>query len=242
MVTATKRVFRIERGNREVAAGSSGMSEELAQARHEEIMAALAAIRDQDAASESISEQIVENCQRDLREAQKIKDELQEIHSAIMRTKLQIATLHRGEHKGVEVARMTDELGAIVQGTEHATENILHAAECIDSTASDLAASLKDVSQQELASDIQDQVVKIYEACNFQDLTGQRTSKVVIAFEFIEQRVLHMMEIWGGIESFQGLELEDTAKRNGHEELLNGPALEDDEDVASQDDIGSLFD
>jgi len=108
--------------------------------------------------------------------------------------------------------------------------------------AGDLAASLSDDAQQGMASDIQDQVVKIFEACNFQDLTGQRISKVVTAFEFIELRVMRMMDIWGGIESFQELALEDTAKRNGHEELLNGPALEDDEDVASQDDIDSLFD
>ena len=242
MAGAIQRKFRIERGGRQAVAEPSGVAGELAQARHEEIMAALAGIRDQSAPQDSISQQVVENCQRDLKEAQIIKDELQLIYDAIMRTKQEIATLHRGEHKGIDVARMTDELGAIVQGTEQATENILDAAERIDSNAGDLAASLSEESQQEMASDIQDQVMKIFEACNFQDLTGQRTSKVVSAFEFIEQRVIRMMEIWGGLESFQGLALEDTARRDGHTALLNGPALEDDEDIASQDDIDSLFD
>ena len=242
MVTATKRVFRIERGGKGTAAEPSGMSEGLAQTRHEEIVGALAGIRDQMPAQDIISQQLVNTCQRDLREEQKIKDELQQIHDAIMRTKQEIATLHRGQYKGIEVARMTDELGAIVQGTEQATESILHAAERIDDNAGDLAASLNEESQQGMTSDIQDQVIKIFEACNFQDLTGQRTSKVVSAFKFIEERVSRMMEIWGGIESFQGLELEDTASRDAHEELLNGPALEDDEGIASQDDIDSLFD
>ncbi|MFQ5626259.1 MAG: protein phosphatase CheZ, partial [Methyloligellaceae bacterium] len=234
--------FRIERGCQGTPAEPSGVSEGLAQARHEEIMGALAGIRDQMPPQDSISQQIVETCQHDLREAQKIKGELQQIHDAILQTKQEIATLHRGEYKGIEVARMTDELGAIVQGTEQATESILHAAECIDNNAGDLAASLNDDSQQAMTSDIQDQVIKIFEACNFQDLTGQRTSKVVSAFKFIEQRVLRMMEIWGGLESFEGLELEDTSNRNGHAELLNGPALKDDEGIASQDDIDSLFD
>ncbi len=242
MARAFQRKFRIERGGRQAMAGHSSVSDERAQQRHEEIMAALAGLGNKAPSQDSISRQVVENCQRDLKEAQKIKDELHLIHDAILRTKQEIATLHCGEHKGIEVARMTDELGAIVQGTEQATENILEAAEHIDSNAGDLAVSLKGDSREGIASDIQDQVVKIFEACNFQDLTGQRISKVVTAFKFIEQRVMRMMEIWGGLESFQGLALEDTASRDGDAALLNGPALDGDEDVASQDDIDSLFD
>ncbi|RMF05696.1 MAG: hypothetical protein D6773_04985, partial [Alphaproteobacteria bacterium] len=89
---------------------------------------------------------------------------------------------------------------------------------------------------------IQELVVQIFEACNFQDLTGQRITKVVRAFQFIEERVTRMMEIWGGIESFKEIEVVDPPKRDGDAALLNGPALETDEDVASQDDIDALFD
>lgn len=249
MRSAKNRMFRVERGNKGTEGNLSVVSDNSAQARHDEIMAALGDIRERMAPQESsaklqegVSQQVIETCQRDLREAQKIKDELQEIHEAISRTKQEIATLHRGEYQGIEVSRMTNELGAIVEGTEQATENILQAAENIDSQAGDLVAALKNSSNQDAASDIQDQVIKIFEACNFQDLTGQRISKVVTAFSFIEERVHHMMEIWGGLESFKDMELEESCTRDEDEALLNGPSLDDDEDIASQGDIDALFD
>ena len=208
-------------------------------------MNALAALRDHtepQEAQEAMSQQVVETCQRDLQEAQKIKDELTQIHDAIAETKREIATLHDAGRDELKVSRMTDELGAIVEGTEDATETILQAAEEIDGKASDLIATLRQQGNKNEACDIQEQVVKIFEACNFQDLTGQRITKVVNAFCFIEQRVDRMMEIWGGIEGFKDIEKVNLPERTDHEELLNGPALVEDENVASQDDIDALFD
>ena len=259
MRSANKKVFRIERTAGQesvqkpyvVSDKESADSDEHAHFRHQQVMAALAEINeklsapaagDGEQAAPAFSEEVIESCQRDLREAQKIKDELNEIHEAIARTKQEIATLHRGEYQGVEISRMTNELSAIVDGTEQATESILQAAEQIDNDAGDLVAALRQDRNRNSASDIQEQVVKIFEACNFQDLTGQRISKVVTAFSFIEERVDRMMEIWGGLESFRNIELEESCTRNEDEALLNGPALEDDADIASQDDIDALFD
>ena len=93
-----------------------------------------------------------------------------------------------------------------------------------------------------MAQDVQERVIKIFEACNFQDLTGQRISKVVGALKFIETHIVRMMEIWGGLEAFKDIEVETVAEREGDAKLLNGPKL-DSEDVghASQDDIDALF-
>ena len=49
----------------------------------------------------------------------------------------------------------------------------------LDQAANTLSASIKSTHEQGLAHDIQDRVVQIFEACNFQDLTGQRISKVM---------------------------------------------------------------
>lgn len=242
MGAAVNRVFRVERANIKSEGPPSIVSDNTAQERHDEIMGALADLREHIEPQEAVSQKVIEACQRDLQEALKIKSELKEIHEAITRTKLEIATLHRGEHQGIEVGRMTNELDAIVNGTEQATEDILEAAEQIDSNAADLVAALRKEVNHNTALDIQDQVVKIFEACNFQDLTGQRITKVVKAFCFIEERVLHMMEIWGGLESFRNLELGDSCTRDIDAALLNGPSLEEDEDIASQDDIDALFD
>ncbi|GBE42535.1 chemotaxis regulator CheZ [bacterium BMS3Bbin10] len=242
MGAATKRVFRIERGVGKGATELSVVPDSSAQARHDEVMRALAGITNQMSPHEPLSQQVVDTCRYELQEAQKIKAELKDIHDAIAQTKREIATLHDAGRDDLNVSRMTDELGAIVEGTETATESILQAAEEIDTNADDLVAALKNTPHQGAASDIQEQVVKIFEACNFQDLTGQRITKVVNAFRFIEERVDRMMEIWGGIESFAGVEKVELPERANHQELLNGPALDDDEDVASQCDIDALFD
>ncbi len=162
MRSVKSRVFRVERGNMESDGNLSVVADNSAKARHDEIMRALDDIHEsmssQEGASlqEGVSQQVIETCQRDLREAMKIKAELKEIHEAIASTKLEIATLHRGEYQGIEVSRMTNELGAIVDGTEQATESILQSAENIDNYAGDLIAAVKDGAHQALASDIQD--------------------------------------------------------------------------------------
>jgi chemotaxis protein CheZ len=249
MRPAQNRVFRIERTGAQSSDGPHILNDHAAQTRHDEIMSALSEIREgitprENGATqeqEIVPQQLIETCQRDSQEALKIKNELKQIHDAINRTKREIATLHRGEYKGIEISRMTNELGAIVEGTEQATENILQAAEVIDNNAANLVAALKHEADHNSALDVQDQVIRIFEACNFQDLTGQRISKVVTAFGFIEERVTRMMEIWGGLESFRDIEPEASCARDEHEELLNGPALEDDENIASQDDVDALF-
>jgi chemotaxis protein CheZ len=79
------------------------------------------------------------------------------------------------------------------------------------------------------------------EHCNFQDLTGQRITKVVNTLKFIEDRIVKMMEIWGGLDSFKDIEVEAIAEATGDAALLNGPKLEADAGHASQDDIDALF-
>ncbi len=191
------------------------------------------AAAEQDATAARYSEE-------ELREARKLKVELDIIHEAIDRTKREIATLHKTNVDPERMTRVTDELDAVVDGTEHATEKILAAAEVIDEDANTLSARLKG-QDQDLANDIQDKVVKIFEACNFQDLTGQRITKVVSTLKFIEDHINQMIDIWGGIDSFQDVEAERMPEREGDKALLNGPALEDSEDIASQDDIDALF-
>jgi hypothetical protein len=87
-----------------------------------------------------------------------------------------------GEPTGLEAdpfARVGHELDAVVDGTAQATQRILAAAEEIDQLADNLCAALSGRMEQELAQDIADSVLRIFEACNFQDLIGQRVVKVM---------------------------------------------------------------
>ncbi len=208
---------------------------------HDEVMSELRALRALIKPAEQVSQQMIDAYKQQIAEAAKLKGELDLIHDAINRTKQEIANVHVTGFEGPQMARVTNELDAIVGGTETATETILSSAEDIDQLASTLLARLKDDQNQQIAADIQDRVIKVFEACNFQDLTGQRITKVVATLKFIETHIVKMMEIWGGMEAFKHIEAETIAAREGDAALLNGPKVDGEAGHASQDDIDSLF-
>jgi chemotaxis protein CheZ len=229
-----RKVFRVEalRGRRNGAAEPD--------VSHE-IMAELRALRSLVQPREDLTERMVEAYKNEMAEAHKLKAELDLIYAAISKTKREIATLHITGFEGPEMKRVTHELDAIVGGTEKATESILAAAEFIDQAANSLSAAVKSEQDKALAHDIQDHVIQIFEACNFQDLTGQRITKGVATLKFIENHIVRMMEIWGGIESFKDLTPEAMSARDGDLKLVNGPKLEGETGHASQDEIDALF-
>ena len=77
------------------------------------------------------------------------------------------------------------------------------------------------------------------ESCTFQDITGQRVTRVIKSMKFVEERVNAMIDLWGrdDIEGM-GFDLPDT-KPTGDEALLNGPQIPGEE--ISQDEIDKLF-
>jgi len=233
---AARKIFRIEALN---AAESAAAAPGRADDRHQEILEEIRSLRRLVQPTHELGEKAFEQLRRDQAEAMKIKAEMDLIYEAINRTKREIATLHVSGCNGQELSRVTNELDAVVLGTENATETILAAAELIDERAGMLAAKLKG-DDQGVANDIQEHTIQIFEACNFQDLTGQRITKVVGALRFVEERIIKMMEIWGGVESFKEIEIE-LEHRLGDQSLLNGPSLESDQGIASQDDIDALF-
>lgn len=222
------------------AAASAPMGESQAVRQHHELIAEIKALR---ALVEPKDEarRILETYQVQLAEMQKLKSELVIIHNAINRTKQEILTLHTTGFHGENMSRMTHELDAVVDGTEQATQTILGMVEDIDQFASNLIESAPNEAEQKIGQEIQSRVVKVFEACNFQDITGQRISKVVGTWKFIENHVNQMMEIWGGMEAFKDFMPAAPAKAEGDAALLNGPKLDDDAGHASQDDIDALF-
>ena len=223
---------------------------------HREIMNELRAIRAQMAAPARLSTETLQDAaNRELAETQalldtyraqieqceKLKVELDLIHDAINRTKREIATLHGTSFDGEEMAKVNGELGAVVGGTEQATQQILEAVEAIDQAATALSKNISPDQQKLLSEEIQERVVAIFEACNFQDLTGQRISKVMNTMKFIEKHIIEMMDIWGGVDAIKAHAVPIVDTREGDAKLLNGPKLEGDVGHASQDDIDALF-
>jgi chemotaxis protein CheZ len=170
-------------------------------------------------------------------ELQQLKSDTDAIHLALNRTKQEIASLHVNAF-WPPPARMVRELDAVAESAERATQQILSAAEQIEDAATSLTASLGREQERMLALDIQDNILRIFEACNFQDLTGQRIAKVLATLKFIEERVAHMVEIWGGMEALKSYTAEADLNRDP---MLHGPRLDDDNDHVSQDDVDALF-
>jgi chemotaxis protein CheZ len=237
---ARRKAFRVETTSRH-GGHANGYAGVHGVAHHDEIMSELRALRSLVKPAEQVTAQMIEAYKSQIAEAAKLKGELDLIQQAIIRTKQEIATVHVTGFEGPEMARVTNELDAIVGGTEGATEHILSNAEEIDQIAHTLTARLKDEQDNALAADIQERVIKIFEACNFQDLTGQRITKVVGTLKFIETHIVRMMEIWGGLDAFRDIEVETIAARAGDDVLLNGPKIEGETGHASQDDIDALF-
>ena len=127
------------------------------------------------------------------------------------------------------------------------TVQLAHAAQqplrlvAIDEAASAMAKPQTADQQARLSQDIQERVVTIFEACNFQDLTGQRISKVMTTMKFIEHHINVMMEIWGGVDAIKAHAPAIVDERVGDARLLNGPKGPGEEGHASQGDIDALF-
>ncbi len=162
---------------------------------------------------------------KELSEAAKLKVELDAIYEGNRPDKARdrdAASHHRFQGRG-DGPRVTNELDAVVIGTEGATETILASAEFIDETANTLSARLGK-EDAELANDIQDKVIQIFEACNFQDLTGQRITKVVSTLRFVEDRIMQMMDIWGRHRKPSRISKSKQRElKEGDAALLNGP-------------------
>ncbi len=170
-----------------------------------------------------------------------LKSETNTIHRAISHTKHEIAALHVNGLNAPESGRVIRELDAVVGGAERAIQQILAAAEDIDDAANTLSATLKREQERALTQDIRDQVIRIFEACNFQDLAGQRISKVLATLKFVEDHTARMMEIWGGIDAFQDYTAAALAERRQGPVPVNGPKLDGDSGHVSQDDVDKLF-
>ncbi|MGH6767440.1 MAG: protein phosphatase CheZ [Xanthobacteraceae bacterium] len=170
----------------------------------------------------------------------RLKDETDAIHQMLSRTKHEIASLHLAAFDGKGPARVTRELDAVAESAERATQLILGAAEDIEDAANNLSASLKREQEQALALDIQDHVLRIFEACNFQDLSGQRITKVLATLKFVEERIAQMMHVWDDIDALKREAVVAPAERAAAS-MLHGPQLDDDRGHVTQDEVDRIF-
>lgn len=163
--------------------------------------------------------------------------ELEALGRTVSRTKAEIAALG-GQQLGEHIPAASDELDAVVSHTATATNEILDVCEGLERLQGTLDGAV--------AEALGTAVTRIYEACSFQDITGQRIGKVVAALKTIEARI-------NAVQSDFGMDQPRAAAaptpavavaasavdRTEGERLANGPALPG--TGVSQDEIDRLL-
>lgn len=183
--------------------------------------------------------------------------ECRQLADYISNARKEIASLEPGDLENARIPRAGLELDAIVRQTEEATNTIMTSAETImNADPADVAAFQSTVEQN---------ILKIFEACSFQDITGQRISKVVQTLAYVEGRINELRNLLGITDEEIASAREQSAAAGPRDPLLSGPSLEgegidqdgvdalmdpaaspdasaDRKAPASQDDIDALFD
>jgi len=183
-----------------------------------------------------------------------LKKELVGLFGHIQRIRKELATLDPHTSGEDHFSSMTDQLDAIIDATENATNAIMENAEEIDNSVQKLRPKVTDEEAGSILDGVVERVNHMFEACSFQDITGQRITKVVNSLKFVEERVNRVIVMWGKDELQKVVgELEEEraamkTKGDPDKGLLNGPALPGEgidqhhvDRLFSQDDIDKLF-
>lgn len=158
--------------------------------------------------------------------------ELREIAEYIATMKQEIGAFQVNDLKESRIPAAGQELDAIVKATEDATHTIMECAETL------MAADSSDPA--EFKALVDDQMVLIFEACSFQDITGQRVAKVIETLQHIEARVsrfasaVQARDVDGFVTEYERARAERRAKL-----LLHGPPLKG--KGVAQADVDSLI-
>src|SRR5262249_23268459 len=126
--------------------------------------------------------------------------------------KREIAAVQPHDIRERHIPMATDELDAVLEHTAEATGTILDVAETIERLTPSMT--------KETGAAAAKCVTRIYEACNFQDITGQRTTKVFQAWKHIEAKIDALLVAFG-----DRVAVVATPAPFQSDSLMNGPQL-----------------
>ncbi|USG62122.1 protein phosphatase CheZ [Sneathiella marina] len=142
-----------------------------------------------------------------------LHQDCQDLANFIVSARTEIAEIRPNDLQEDKLPRAGKELDAIVEATETATNQIMAAAEKI------MSAKVTDPDV------VNDACMEIFEACSFQDITGQRISKVVSTLEYIEEYMTKLTKAWGYEATDEHANRPKEVENDDDASLLNGPAL-----------------
>ena len=183
----------------------------------------------------TVVRQVIQSLEGDVSAADlKFYSELEALTRYIQKAKHDIASIHPNDISTQHIPSATDELDAVVGATEDATNRIMDGCDEIGALAKSCSP---DIAEKLVAC-----TTKIFEACNFQDITGQRITKVVETLKHIDSRIEAIVKAMG--EQIERHGIAPREPKNVHaadpdKGLLNGPQLP--KNAISQDDIDKLM-
>jgi chemotaxis protein CheZ len=162
-----------------------------------------------------------------------LKDEIEKLALFIGQAKNEVSGMASADGTQKASGDATQHLDAVIKATEEASTSIMDAADAIQTAAAGIGG------EREQA--ISDATIKIYEACNFQDLTGQRLTKVITVLDEIDRRIGNVLKLFGEADGdfTPSTVIPLNTPATGDASLLNGPQLPG--SAPSQADIDALF-
>jgi len=145
----------------------------------------------------------------------------------VMAARRAIADLRPAQMRLQNLPTAMSQMGLIVETTESAANQIMQAVDEIMNARDDL-------SPPAYRSYVEEKCLSVLEACSFQDITGQRITKVVETLLTLEDKLAGLS---GLLDEEQAAEPEPAPE--GDAVLLNGPAMPG--EGVDQDEIDKLF-
>jgi chemotaxis protein CheZ len=158
--------------------------------------------------------------------------ELMSIAEYVSTMKTEIAALQANEFSDSHLPDAGGELNSVVKATAQAADSIMSAGEEILDYSSHSFESYRDK--------VELKVLEIFEACAFQDLTGQRIKKVAESLGLLEKRLRRFVEAVGAEDDPDAIDEEERKTRERRDALiLHGP--QDEGTGVDQNDIDNMF-
>lgn len=158
----------------------------------------------------------------------------------IARVKAELSKIRYADQGQDPLLTASEELEALKIATAAATDEILGIAEDVLAQLEKLRVSLPAGHDKSLLDSMEVRLGRLFEACGFQDLTGQRSTKVARLLEGLDARVGNALDLLDDVEvpDEMALQMRD-ADAVGEAALLNGPQMTG--EGLRQDDIDNLF-
>ncbi len=157
----------------------------------------------------------------------------------------EVAALKAADPDDDEIPLARRELETVVEATDTAANEIMNLSEEIQAAADNIRDEASDSNTKNIEAhcDVLDEAAtNLMMACGFQDLTGQRISKVVNALTHLEGQIDGLFETLGISQGTGegGLHAFAPDDKRPDTDLLHGP--QDEGEGISQADIDAMFD